>query len=196
MERTRKKPIERKERCRTGDKVKRLSLLAVELRKGGNFPVTRLTVLKSLCQDPVAAAHFGVHLTRLASKRMKSKYRAIVNKAVKTLTAELKRRSPSKPALYNLLDELVSLQNERKPLKWGSARIIQSKEALLAENTVNSLLRPAESSFWGYQIASQYAQRYDSRYPWPLIPSSAPLVEDIVEFWRGWQRKAKGGPWR
>ena len=32
-------------------------------------------------------------------------------------------------------------------------------------------------------IARQYAERYNSRYPTGLIPESAPMVEDIADFW-------------
>ena len=179
--------IEKKERdSRIADRIKRLDLLAAELRKGGNFPSTRLTILKPLCQDPNAAAHFAVHLARLASKRMKSKFKPLVIKAAKSMAAELRPRTPSARALYKLLNELVTVQDEYKPMKWGSVRIILSKETLLAEHAVNCLLHPDESVFWGYQIVSYYAVRYDSRHPWPLVPASAPLVEDIADFWRDW----------
>jgi hypothetical protein len=32
-------------------------------------------------------------------------------------------------------------------------------------------------------MARNYAERYDSRYPGGLIPKSAPLVQDMVDFW-------------
>ena len=32
-------------------------------------------------------------------------------------------------------------------------------------------------------MARYYAERYDSRYPVGLIPASAPMVKDIVDFW-------------
>jgi len=73
-------------------KVQRLAQLAVELRAGRDFPITRLTVLKRLCQDPSAAAHFAVFLTRRAGKRMKpSKFKPLVSEAVKKTAAAVRR---------------------------------------------------------------------------------------------------------
>src|SRR2546428_9269429 len=39
------------------------------------------------------------------------------------------------------------------------------------------------ASPWGYRLARQYAERYNARYGTGLIPESAPLVEDIADFW-------------
>ena len=46
-----------------------------------------------------------------------------------------------------------------------------------------------------YHLAWQYAERYNSRYGNGLIPESAPMMEDIAEFWgrhflgRGWRKR-------
>jgi hypothetical protein len=34
-----------------------------------------------------------------------------------------------------------------------------------------------------YHLARDHSQRYDQRYGTGLIPESAPLVMDIVDFW-------------
>ena len=46
------------------------------------------------------------------------------------------------------------------------------------------VLRTYEAPIWAYQAAKDYAERYDARYWSGLIPSSAPMVEEIAEFWR------------
>src|SRR5215510_3349007 len=43
-------------------KIRQLATMATELREGASFNITRLTTLKSLCEDATAAAHFAVHL--------------------------------------------------------------------------------------------------------------------------------------
>ncbi|WP_431659226.1 hypothetical protein [Pantanalinema rosaneae] len=53
----------------------------------------------------------------------------------------------------------------------------------LIEKALYGILRPAESSHWGYQIARDYAERYGARYMQSLIPESAPMAEDIANFW-------------
>ena len=68
-------------------------------------------------------------------------------------------------------------------------------ELLVVETALECVLSPWASSELGYVIARQYAERYDSRYGNGLIPASAPLVEDIAEFWgrhllgRGWRKQ-------
>ena len=49
----------------------------------------------------------------------------------------------------------------------------------------------AEVPYWAYQTARHYAEQYDPRYGDGLIPASAPLLEDIVQFWKeyvSWER--------
>src|SRR5215510_1695382 len=53
----------------------------------------------------------------------------------------------------------------------------------LIEYALSCLLQPTASADWGYHLARQYAERYNSRYGTGLIPESAPLVEDIADFW-------------
>jgi hypothetical protein len=64
-----------------------------------------------------------------------------------------------------------------------------SHHALLLERCrgilvpLSYLLQPTVSADWGYRLARQYAERYNSRYGTGLILESAPLVEDIADFW-------------
>jgi hypothetical protein len=61
--------------------------------------------------------------------------------------------------------------------------MIHSTEVLLIEYALSCLLQPTASADWGYRLARQYAERYNSRYGTGLIPESAPMVEDIADFW-------------
>src|SRR6266705_1127835 len=54
-------------------KIRQLATIARELREGASFNITRLTTLKSLCEDATAAARFAVHLAQLTSKKMREK---------------------------------------------------------------------------------------------------------------------------
>jgi hypothetical protein len=65
-------------------KVRTLDEIAEQLRQGNDFPVTRLTTLKGLCEDSAAAGAFALFLTRKAQKAMREKgapqrYRRLVN---------------------------------------------------------------------------------------------------------------------
>jgi len=78
----------------------------------------------------------------------------------------------------------VTFQDRYEHQVWGSVRIIYSTEVSLIEYALSCLLQPTASADWGYHLARQYAERYNSRYGTGLIPESAPPVEDIADFWR------------
>src|SRR5215471_9069633 len=54
-------------------KIRQLASIATELREGASFNITRLTTLKSLCEDATAAARFALHLSQLTYRRMQEK---------------------------------------------------------------------------------------------------------------------------
>src|SRR2546430_10874625 len=51
-------------------KIRQLATIARELREVASFTITRLTTLKSLCEDATAAARFALHLAQLTYRRM------------------------------------------------------------------------------------------------------------------------------
>ena len=75
-------------------------------------------------------------------------------------------------------------QAEYKPISWGMVRIVKSMGLLVAEKCLESILRAGEAPSWLYQAARDYAERYDSRHGTGLIPSSAPMAQEIADFWR------------
>lgn len=171
-------------------KVRKLGEIAEALRRGEDFPITRLTILKGLCQDPKAAEAFAQFLIRQVRKKMQEKqseqrYRALVNRAVRELGPYLEHPTEDRrERLWSLVHEMEAEQNEYRNISWGSARIIKSTELLVAETSLRSILRTDEASHRLYQAARDYAERYDPRYGTGLIPESAPMVEDIAKFWR------------
>jgi len=48
-------------------KIQTLAKIAVDLRQGQDFNITRLTILKSLCDDPEAAAKFALYIAERGS---------------------------------------------------------------------------------------------------------------------------------
>ncbi len=56
---------------------------------------------------------------------------------------------------------------------------------------------PSHASILGYQVARKYAEKYDPHYGTGLIPKSAPMMDEIAEFWgryflgRGWKKKVE-----
>ena len=62
--------------------------------------------------------------------------------------------------------------------------MVRSMELVVVENALRSILRDHEAPAWLYHAARDYAERYDSRYGTGLIPSSAPMMQEIADFWR------------
>ena len=165
-------------------KLKKLSRLARELRTGGPFQITRLTVLKGWCEDPVAAGRFALCLAERSKHRTTKKYKPLIANALRHLKKHLanRERRASEP-LWQALRELEESQNETRGTRWGRVRTIHCRQALLAEHALRCAADPQQSAHWAYHAARQYAERYNPRYGTGLIPESAAAVEDIVAFW-------------
>lgn len=178
-------------------KIRRLAQVAAELREGGHFNITRLTTLKSLCEDATAAAQFAVYIAKQTYQKMQERdcpshiepakwdaYKGLVAKSLEQM--EVYVEEPADEAqreLWSVQSEVRGSQNTYKQQQWGPVRIIQSSEVLLIEYALSCLLQPHASAAWGYHIARQYAERYNSQYGTGLIPESTPMVEDIADFW-------------
>jgi hypothetical protein len=187
-------------------KIQTLAQIAADLRQGKDFNITRLTILKSLCADPDAAAQFALHVAKKthqsmkrpgsASSKKQQQYQLLAAKAVRQMTAYLKNSTKeAERALRDTLSEVRSIQDRYEHQRWGPVRIIESMELLRTETALECVLHPCSSSDLGYRLARQYAERYSSRHGTGLIPKSAPFVEDIAEFWgrhflgRGWKKR-------
>jgi hypothetical protein len=178
-------------------KIRQLAHITMELHEGASFNITRLTTLKSLCEDATAAAHFAVHLAQLTHKKMKEKpcpshldaeqwahYKQVVDTAVRAMQRYVEQpTTQTTNPLWTLQSQVRAIQNTYRNQAWGPVRMIHSTEVLLIEYALSCLLQPTAAADWGYHLARQYAERYNSRYGTGLIPESAPMVEDIADFW-------------
>ena len=191
---------------KTTKKIQALAQMAADLRQGKHFEITRLTILKSLCSDPETAAKFALHLAKLTLKKMKAgkqpsskaeqRYRQLATAGVREMTKYMREpTSESQSSLWSLLRVIRDAQSDFERQSWGPVRIIKSRDLLVIETALECMLRPDVSHSLAYDLARQYAERYNPRYGTGLIPESAPMVEDIAEFWgrhflgRGWRKR-------
>jgi hypothetical protein len=189
--------IQRSAVSKAAPKTRRLAEIAAALRQGEHFEVTRLTTLKSLCEDAQAAAQFALYLAKLTARKMRENacpshldpetwdaYKELVAKALEHMDAYVEEPSEeASRAVWAVQSDVREVQNTYKHHQWGPVRMIHSSEVLLIEYALSCLLQPHASADWGYRLARQDAERYNSRYGTGLIPESAPMVEDIAEFW-------------
>ncbi len=171
-------------------KVKKLSEIAEELRQGKDFPVTRLTTIKSLCGEPEAAAAFALFLAQRIHSKMREeqspeRYRELVDRAVKELKPYLTDPTEERKArLSSLCREMEAEQNEYTKIGWDMVRMLRSRDLVVVEESLKSVLKGYEAAIWAYQAAKDYSERYHVLHGSGLIPSSAAMVEEIAGFWR------------
>jgi hypothetical protein len=195
--RTSAKTPQKNQASKVTSKIRRLAQMAAVLREGEHFEVTRLTTLKSLCEDAQAAARFAVHLAQLTSRRMREKpcpahldlekweyYKQVVDEAIRQMHRYLDNPTEDAADLVRAwLSDVRTIHDHYEQQAWGPVRMIQSTDVLIIELALSCLVYPADAAYWGYRIAREYAERYNPRYGTGLIPESAPLVEDIADFW-------------
>jgi hypothetical protein len=172
------------------EKVRKFAEIADGLRRGQHFEITRLTSLKGLCKDQEAARSFALFLAVHARKRADEKkaserVKGLMDKAIPEMESYLDDPTKErKEGLYDLLREIEKEQDQYKRISFGQVRIVHSMELVVVENALKSILRDHEAPFWLYHAARDYAERYDSRHGTGLIPSSAPMMREIADFWR------------
>jgi hypothetical protein len=176
-------------------RVRKLAQIARDLSEGANFSITRLTTLKSLCEDPEVTAHFAVCLARHTGRRVNKRsnpghlskdepHNALITRSVERLQSYVEGPAgPKREELRELLRELERVNDEYRSIPYGMVRIIQDKNALIMEDAVQCILSPHSAPSQAYHLARDYAERYNPWYGAGLIPESAPLVMDIVAFW-------------
>jgi hypothetical protein len=123
-------------------------------------------------------------------------YKGLIADSVRAMAGFLRRPTEkAKERLWDLHAQARQAQSKVEHQRWADVRIIKCWELLIVETAMECMLRPWYSTYLGYQLARQYAERYDPRYASGLVPKSADLVDDIAEFWgryhlgRGWRKK-------
>jgi hypothetical protein len=179
--------------------IRRLAETTLALREGTStyFSITRLTSLKSLCQDPQVAAQFTVYLAERTLERVSTnpcpeytdpddweRYQALIAQAVSLMRQHLHHPTEESEAdLRAMWSAVEEVQSDTKVIRGSPIRLIRSQDVLVIEDALNCLLRPGEASYWAYQTARDYTEQYNPHYGTGLIPESVPMLEDILEFW-------------
>jgi hypothetical protein len=170
--------------------VKKLSEIAEALRRRKFFPITRLTIIKSLCAGPETAAPFALFLAQRIQNKMRQekypkKFRELVDRAITDLESYLTDPTEERKArLSSLWDEMESEQSKYRKIGWNWDRMLKSSDLFVVEQCLSLVLRTWQAPYWAYHAARDYALRYDDRFWSGLTPSSAPIVEEIAGFWR------------
>src|SRR5262245_32094652 len=108
-------------------KARKLAQMAAELRQGQDYPITRLTSVKNLCQEPAVAGRCVTYLGRITLERVEQgkgrtrqrldakadRHRQLMTEAVVALEQWLDSQSESlRQRLRELLVQMRQEQNE------------------------------------------------------------------------------------
>ena len=161
--RTRRKPRRRRRKGPPEDpmtkQVRKLDAIIQAIRDKERVLITRLTVVKKLCEDRNAASAFALFIARRAQERLREKkakdrYRQLANRAVKEMKSYLDDPTEDgKWRLLHLLSEIKEEQNEYTPISWGMVRNIKCWDLLVVEKALQGFMRPEEAKYWLYQAA-------------------------------------------
>jgi hypothetical protein len=180
-------------------KVRKLAHLPDEARQSRfAISITRLTILKSLCAQPEVANRFVTYLARKVLERAEQgkgrtkrrtgttelTHREMMSEALAGL--DVWQQTPAdnlRQTLSDLQQRMRAEQNEYKNIPWGAVRVVTDWDLVLFEEALSCLLHPREADSWAYRMARDYAERYDPSHGTGLIPASAPLLQDIANFW-------------
>jgi hypothetical protein len=167
------------------NQVQKLDAIVEAIRGKENVQVTRLTVVKKLCENPKAAGAFAMFLAQQAQGRLREKqgnerYVQLADRAVREMKTYLNHPTEDcERRLRSLLLEVQAEQNEYVSIQWSAVRNIKSWDLLIVENTLRSILNRDEAPRWLYQAARDYVGGSIE-----FEKKSIPQIEDIARFWR------------
>jgi hypothetical protein len=115
--------------------IRRLANIAAELRAGAHFNITRLTTLKSLCEDSKAAAHFAFHIAQLTHGKMQEKdcpahleperweyCKQVVDETLRQMARYLEKATEAEADLLRAwLSDVRTVQDRYEQQAWGPA---------------------------------------------------------------------------
>lgn len=181
-----------------------LQAILVELQGGASFQLTRLTRVKPLCADQVAARQFAVFIAGRALVRLQAKGQAQPSYATAEQWAALMALAPEgvtrleqylagptpelEQALRDHAHTLYRAQSQQQHIPYGAARVIVCWEAMLIETAIKLALArsPEERARYGYELTSDYVRRYRSDTGEGLNQDSAEPLAEVVSFWMGY----------
>ena len=168
-------------------RIKKLNDLAVDLRDGNQFNITRLTIIKKICKNKDGFDRFSLHLSEVAHRlEQHPEHKVLIGKSLQSI--QLFMSDPSEEnikLIHETFIELRDIQNEVKQIRGWPVRMINCTNLLIVEHAVEcvSTTYLEHASKVAYQMARTFAERYDPGKFEGLVEKSAPLVQEMADFW-------------
>lgn len=161
------------------------------------LPVTRLTSIKNLCKDEVAAQQFALFISKrvlqqiggascpehLSSTEWETHHTLIAD-AIAQMDSYLEApTADGKQSLRELLRQIDELQgDDYRNVHWTTVRFVRSGNLLKLEYAIRCFVEQ-NFPYYVYKLAAEYVEGYQARYGSGLIPESAPKLLEVAEFW-------------
>jgi hypothetical protein len=190
----------KRQQTATANKIKKWLEVAKQLHLDPPIfaiPITRLTSIKSLCQEREAAQQFAVDIAQKVKTQMNEterperippeeweSHQTVMNKAVSQMEAYVETPTPEgKQMLRAILTEINGLQGDNyRRVHWTTVHFVRSGDLLKLEYALQCFTK-SDYPYWAYKLGREYAEEYKPSAGSGLIPESLPALLDIAEFW-------------
>lgn len=180
------------------NKIKKWILTAKEAETARfAVPITRLTSIKSFCNDKIATEQFALYIAKRVQEQMNqdgrpehfsesqwSQQKKSIDEAIALMETYLKDSIyESQQSFRRLLIEIDSLQgDDYRKFQWTTVRFVRSGDLLKLEYALRCFVEQ-DFPYWAYKLAREYVELYASQYGTGITPESTPMLLEIAEFW-------------
>ena len=184
----------------TANKIKKWLKAAIELSSGKfkyALPITRLTSIKSLCEDETVAQQFAFHIAQKVQQVMNqaepssgltseewSTHKKLMADGIAQMESYLANPTDEgNQAIWKLLKQIDNLQgDDYRNIHWTTVHFVRSGYLLKLEYALRCFIAQ-DFPYWAYKLAREYIERYKPSYGDGLIPDSVPMLLEVSEFW-------------
>jgi hypothetical protein len=161
------------------------------------IPITRLTSIKSLCQDEAAATQFALYLAQALQARITADgcpshvepaewahHQTVIANAIEVMAGYVENPQPEGiQTLQGLLRQIDKLQGDDvRRVSWNTVHFVKSGDLLRLEYAIRCFTSQ-DFPYYAYKLAREFTESYAPQYGTGLIPESAPKLLEIAEFW-------------
>lgn len=179
-------------------KIKKLVKTAKEVEKTRfAISITRLTSIKSLCTDRVAAEKFALYIAQRVQHQMNQaacpehypeeeweQHKQVIAEGIAQMEIYIENPSnEGEQSIRKLLRTIDSLQgDDRRNVHWATVHFVRSGYLLKLDYALRCF---TENNFpyWSYKLAREYVERYAPQYGSGINPESIPMLLEVAEFW-------------
>jgi hypothetical protein len=164
---------------------------------GFAIPITRLTSIKSLCSDTIAARKFALYLSKRVLQQAVSApcpdninfeewdiHKSLMTDAIADMERFLEHPTPfNNRFLWSYIQQINTLQGDDYRHVYSTrVRFVKSDYLLKLEYALRCFVGP-DIADCGYRLAKEYTECYVPKYGTGLTPESVPMLLEIAEFW-------------